>query len=976
MPLAGGFGGIALAALGEILVERGDRTFISPLLYLAGIALFAISAWRVPPTTHDLPQTADAAVSSGVSERKRAWIILGGGVGFALVLNLIAVLLIREQLNSVPGLYLWLLSLVVVGATGIAARSLLNWTPRWGVGVWPASRNGRLLLLAAVVLILVVASASRLIALDRIPFGINADEGDRASTSIQIVRGDNTESIFDSGWYFISNFYFWLVAQLMKVIGIGFVQARVFGALASIVSVATITWLGIRHFNVRVGLIAGGLLSMLAISLQFARETSEAGPTATLWAVSFALMLEGARAGKAWAWIGSGMAGGFSLYFYPSGRLWAVMAVAFSVYLLVHGLGLRRLDILRGIVLAAVAAAMVAGPFLVHTISIFGPPGQLDVFSIRAQETSIFFRDNPTRLSYYHSDWNIVQLLAAQVDRSVGMFNQYHDDGGFWPTDQPITSGLLTVLTLLGVGWASTRWRDPRYGLLAIWFWVGLAAVIVTVETPNVQRFATAVPVLALFPALVLDNLALRVENFLSKRPKMDRRRLVWATSGVVAAVTFYLLINQYNFYFNVYGHDDRWPQPTIQGKAVNDQGTNTLVVSLARQFHQVNSGWVRLLAPYTPRGGMRNPGMDLPLDVPADKNLAFLLYPPQVDYLSYLQSLYPGGATVPYTHTTEGLVVDIYRLSQEQWSATQGAMAQVVAKTGQSASARVSTLGAVPPGLSTLPAAVRWTAGLRVPRYWNYSFRVNGPARLTIDGVQVFDAVEGEQAQGTVSLARGMHFVVYEATLKGQGQSAQVEWAPEPEHVSGGKQLPASKWSAIKPEDLYALMQGPQGLLGVVQVQGEDKPRPEQQRVDGTMAFCCLTDQFDVRGKPYTARWTGTLTAPVSGVYSMTLFTQSVVDLKIDNKTVMHWDEATEKEMGGSVDLAAGPHPVEIDLQVKDAPGGLQWAWIPPGGEKTIVPSWALSPPAGAGTGKPLPQDIIGPLRDQPATPPLETVP
>ena len=114
-----------------------------------------------------------------------------------------------------------------------------------------------------------------------------------------------------------------------------------------------------------------------------------------------------------------------------------------------------------------------------------------------------------------------------------------------------------------------------------MWFWVGLAAVIVTVETPNVQRFATAVPVLALFPALVLDNLAVRVEGFLSRRPKIGRKRLVWATSGIAAAVTLFLVVSQYDFYFNVYAHDDRWPQPTIQGKAVNDQGTNTLVVSL-----------------------------------------------------------------------------------------------------------------------------------------------------------------------------------------------------------------------------------------------------------------------------------------------------------------------------------------------------------------------------------------------------------
>jgi hypothetical protein len=971
IPLLGGFGGIALAVAGELLVESGDKTPVSLLLYLAGIAAFAISAWYMPPAAEDLPQDSVQGATSSAAARRRAWVILGGGTVAAVLVNLVAVLMIREQLDSVTGLYLWLLSLLIIGAVGFAARNTLNWPPQWGTGVWPTSRNGRLLLLVAVLIILIVASASRLIALDKVPFGINADEGDRAATSIQIVRGYNTASIFDSGWYFISNFYFWLLAQLMKIIGVGFIQARVFGALASIISVATITWIGIRHFNVRVGLMAGALLSLLAVSMQFARETSEAGPTATLWAVSFALMLEGARTGKVWAWIGAGMAGAFSLYFYPSGRLWVVVAVAFSLYLLVHSLGGRRLDILRGAVLAGVAAFLVAGPFLVHTLPLFGKPGQLDIFSLRAHETSIFVPENPRRLDYYQEDWNIVQLLGAQVDRSVGMFNQYHDDGGFFPTDGPITSGLLTILILLGVGWVSTRWRDPRYVLLALWFWVGLSGVIVTVETPNVQRFATAIPVLALFPALVLDNLARRVEIFLGNRRRVDRAKLAWATSGLAAAVILFLAASQYNFYFNVYGHTDRWPQPTIQGNSVNDQGRNTLVVSLARQFHQVNSGWVRLLAPDIPRGGTRNPGMDLPLSVPADKNLAFMIYPRQIEYLSYLSDLYPGGTTIPYTHTTEGLVVDMYRLPHVQWAATQGAMAQV----GQGQAIRVAALGEPPPGLRGFPAEVRWTAGLRVGRYWNYEFRVGaGPARLTIDGQQVLEAGEGEAAQATVSLARGMHYVVYEGTLKSAEQKSRLEWGMQPETDPGTSPGPP-EWTIPKTEELYTLMSGRQGLSGVVRVEGE--PRPQQLRIDGTLAFCCLTDQLDTRGQPYTAKWTGTLTAPVTGVYTMTMFAQGAVDLKIDDRSVVRSEAASEDLLESSVDLSAGPHQIEVDFAVNGGPGGLEWEWTPPRREKEIVPPSALAPPEGGGIGREMPQDSIGPLKDQPEpAPPLETVP
>ena len=262
--------------------------------------------------------------------------------------------------------------------------------------------------------------------------------------------------------------------------------------------------------------------------MQFARETSEAGPTATLWALSVLFFMEAVRTGKTWAWIGAGTAGGFAIYFYPSGRLWAVVAAIFCTYLLIFGLGGRRLAILRGVI-PALAALMVMGPFLVHGLH------DQHILTLRAQETTILRtsisppsidinRDNAVRLPFYKPEWNLPQLLAAQVERSIGIFHEYADAGGFWPTDKPIMSGLLAVLTLLGMGWVSTRWRDPRFVLLAVWFWVGLSGTIVTVETPNVQRMATAVPVIALLSALVLDSFARRAEMMFAKRAPQFRR--------------------------------------------------------------------------------------------------------------------------------------------------------------------------------------------------------------------------------------------------------------------------------------------------------------------------------------------------------------------------------------------------------------------------------------------------------------------
>src|SRR5205085_518941 len=132
--------------------------------------------------------------------------------------------------------------------------------------------------------------------------------------------------------------------------------------------------------------------------------------------------------------------------------------------------------------------------------------------------TSIFTQNNVTRLSYYKPEWSTVQLLTEQAIRGVGALNQFGDGGGFWPNgisqaaNKPVMSGLLALLTLLGLGWVCLRVQDPRYVALALWFLFGLVGMIVTVETPNYQRMDAAIPVLALFPALVLDNLVRRVE--------------------------------------------------------------------------------------------------------------------------------------------------------------------------------------------------------------------------------------------------------------------------------------------------------------------------------------------------------------------------------------------------------------------------------------------------------------------------------
>jgi PA14 domain len=136
------------------------------------------------------------------------------------------------------------------------------------------------------------------------------------------------------------------------------------------------------------------------------------------------------------------------------------------------------------------------------------------------------------------------------------------------------------------------------------------------------------------------------------------------------------------------------------------------------------------------------------------------------------------------------------------------------------------------------------------------------------------------------------------------------------------------------------------------------------------------MSSQVHSDGRPFEAVWTGNLEAPVTGVYSMTLFAQGAVDLKIDGNSVIHADQPSDQPHAAEVELSAGQHTVEVHFSSENGPAGIEWTWSPPNREKSIVPPAALTPPATGGIGSEVPWEALGQESQQPADPPLETVP
>lgn len=853
VPIVSGAISLIFAGMGEWLmrgggtlapnIPPGPNATAGMLLYAIAVIIFVLSA-LTPPKDATYATNAD---SHQEKPRKvlASLILILAGIISSVAIGWFSFNALSKNIKSPDGALLWCLSMITLLAFCLAGSSALRYAPRWNTQIGPASCRRRALLNYALIVLLVVVVATRLFWLDAIPIGINPDEGDRASNAIAVLRGTTSQAFFQSGWYRISMVYFSILGAFMRITGPGYMQSRWFHALCSIATAGFVTLIGIRNFNWRTGLIAGFVLSGLGIAIQFGRVTTEATPTALLWTMSVFFFLEGARHGLMWAWVAAGLSGGFSIYFYPQGRLWAALAALWCVYAFLHGFGRKRSHIVLGATLAAISAVIVVMPFFVNIKDNFWE------FSRRFEETGAFVGTNATRLPYYNSTWSSLQFFGEQLRRSLFVFNQFADGGGIWPHGRPILQPGTTILTLLGLGWSSLKWRDPRYVMLSLWFWVGISGMVITVETPNVQRMATSIPVIALFIAVVLDELIRRIELAFSQR----RNRLRWlipATTIAYCLIVSGLMATELKFYFADYAKMDLWRPWNAEADAAVAQGTDTRVITLERSWFMIKSGWTNLKALDVPRFGIKSPGTMLPLTLPADKNLAFLVYSHQPQYLPYLQSIYPSAVTKIITDTSmpasNRLLFWMVRVPQASLASSQGAIVQI----GQNIIAHVSSIGELPqPQISfNTEARLTWRAGLRITRSWNYAFRApDAAASLTIDGIKI-----SLNPQKPVFLPQGDHYLVFESS-PGSPDKSLLEWTQ-----TNGIEIPEnSVWQQIPSVILMSDQFAPRGLLGEVEIEKQ----PLILRLDNTLADCCVGEINSASGRPFLPPGAEHLTRP-----------------------------------------------------------------------------------------------------------------
>jgi sugar lactone lactonase YvrE len=835
-----------------------------------------------------------------------------------------------------------------------------------------------------VVGMLVLSLVLRLVNLEYMP-GIFGDEGERGMDARAINEGGRV-NIFGYGWWGVPNLYFYLVSIMLRIFGDTMIGDRMLSVISGVLAVWFVYKIGRLLWGPRAGLIAGILLAVSPLALQFSRLAGESTPTGTLWAGGFYFLFRALRYRRWSDWALAGALWGFSLYFYAAGKLIIPIAALAALYCLVrwarHGDFFKRYA--PGWVLLGATFLLTFMPY-----AIFSFQDNWQGFMGRAAETSIFFPQNQAqafeRLAIPYDPswanqplvqnvlthlWSWIQVLWGQMSLTLEVIYRTADPTPFYQIQEhggSMLQPLWAAIALMGLAYAFWKVWDARYGLMSVWFWGGMLGAALTMDTPSVQRLIGAWPALMIFTAVLLDRV------FASAWPLNLSLARKWALVPITALLV-YFGADSYREYFLHYASLCPYCHDTAQARYAQALGQDYKGYQFGVDPNGpvfFSYGSTRFAAKGVEGEDMASPADFFPVTDNNGKGLAFMVYPGNSSYIPLIRLFYPTGDEQPALGadgSPQFISIKVSRDDLATYQSTHASYKQPSGVVRIRDERALGTLGANVNGVSGVaawkaplglqfPVQASWQSGLVAPAYGAYTFYVTGSnTRLELDGRTILEGGSQVGGQGadapqsvSVVLAKGMHDVKLSGSMDNALSRVELLW-------SGQGADPA----VLDTRFLYAGSNGTTGGLSGELVAGYDetsfhsadplgdKPRT-QRRSDPFIGFREATTSFG--GDPFTARWRGKLAISQAGQYAFDTISNGPSLVFIDGRIVV--DNTSTANPGnpgsasGTVALAAGEHDVELRYAWQIGPARWEWFWTPPGGEHALVPTNVLLPAA-----------------------------
>jgi hypothetical protein len=478
--------GIAAAAAKwlEVLGDRPGPPPAAPALLAFGACLLlAFVAGRRAPQTPEAEGVREVAAPDPVSGA-RALGTIGLGLASAILFAMTWVLQGRTPV-PLAAIASWTASIAALGAAFAAATRARSGRRR-------ARRHP--VALAALTIVLLLGSWSRLAGLGEVPASFGGDEANQTRDGRGLLTGTTPGDPFGTGWY-------GTIRLGMLPAGIGalacpdpFSGPRRPYAVAGTLSLFVATAAGGLLAGTWGALATAALLAFAPHHVHFSRLASVMILDALAAAVFLVLLFRTRETGSPVSGFFAGASAGLALYGYSAGRVVPALLLVAGPLLVASRIARGRRTIL--------AAALASGFLLAAAPNLRFAASHFDDWNSRFNQVGIFRQEwwgpEVAKLG------SPARVLSRQiVAGTVGLLSRHTPIT--WFTGYPMVAPyLLPALATAGLGWLLGQRRYFAALVLGLLVAGNLAAVILTDTAPAPQRLSSLSPALAILGGAAL----------------------------------------------------------------------------------------------------------------------------------------------------------------------------------------------------------------------------------------------------------------------------------------------------------------------------------------------------------------------------------------------------------------------------------------------------------------------------------------
>ena len=393
-------------------------------------------------------------------------------------------------------------------------------------------------------------------------------------------------------------------------------------------------------------------------------------------------------------------------------------------------------------------------------------------------------------------------ILWDQLTRTLSIITYSFDVSAMQVGHFSIARPLESVLLVLGVSWALVRWRDARFALLSIWFWLSIVAGgVLTDEAPNLPRIVGIVGVMPLLIAVVLDHLSGQFQLVVSSNQAFKATRWAGPAAGValLMAATVVAGVGNWQTYTGTYLSEGGNQIVSVQAQYVSNRGPSYYYYDLGAYFPQIATlfwghGDNRFLNPAARGEDVTDLSTALPVadnGPTGQQDVVFLIWTFSPEYQALLHTLRqyyrhgivkvdhellrPGQAPMLVAYTVSHREIDASRALRARFTSPDGRTIEALDRSADMRNLRA-------PASAGYPLKATWQGSLMVPVGGEYSFQFSGPpgSSFTLDHRSFTESGHvGARTSTALLLTQGKHAIRLSSTLRTRQSHLTLLWNP-----------------------------------------------------------------------------------------------------------------------------------------------------------------------------------------------------